>query len=53
MSASNSMSTEKEDLEEMPVTTLSVEQERPLLPVADNGKQMIILATVWYMLTVR
>jgi len=52
MSASSSLSTGKEDLEEGPVTTLSVEQEQPLLPVGDNGKQMICLATVWYMLTV-
>jgi hypothetical protein len=52
MSASSSMSTEEEDLEERPVTTLSVEQEQPLLPLGDNGKQMLSLATVWYMLTV-
>jgi len=52
MSASNSMSTEKEDLEERPVTTLSVEQEQSLLPAGDNGKQMICLSTVWYLLTV-
>ena len=52
ISASSSMSTEEEDLEERPVTTLSVEQEQPLLPLGDNGKQMLCLATVWYMLTV-
>jgi hypothetical protein len=52
MSASNSMSTEEEDLEERPVTTLSVEQEQPLLPLGDNGKQMLCLTTVWCMLTV-
>jgi hypothetical protein len=46
------MGTEEEDLEERPVTTLSVEQEQPLLPLGDNGKQMLCLATVWYMLTV-
>jgi hypothetical protein len=52
MSASNSMSTEEEDMEERPVTTLSVEQEQPLLPLGDNGKQMLCLATVWCLWTV-
>ena len=52
MSASNGASTEKEDLEETPVTNLSVEQEQTLLPVGDNGKQMICLVTVRYMSTV-
>lgn len=50
--ASNNMSTEVEDLEERPVTTLSVEQEQPLLPLGDNGKQMLCLETVCCMLTV-
>ena len=48
MSASSSMSTEEEDLEERPVTTLAVEQEQPVLSVGDNGKQMLCLATVWW-----
>jgi hypothetical protein len=52
MSASSSMSTEEEGLEERPVTTLSVEQEQSLLSLEDNGKQMLCLATVWCMLTV-
>jgi hypothetical protein len=52
MSASNSMNTEEEDMEERPVTTLSVEQEQPLVPVGDNGKQILCLSTVWCLWTV-
>jgi len=40
MSASSSISTEEQDLEESPVTTVSVEQEPPS-PSGDNGKWML------------
>lgn len=36
ISASHTISTEEEDLEERPVTALSVEQEQPLLPLGDD-----------------
>jgi hypothetical protein len=39
ISASHTISTEEEDLEERPVTALSVEQEQPLLPLGDDGKK--------------
>jgi hypothetical protein len=41
MSASSSISTEEQDLEESPVTTVSVEQESPSSPSGDNGKLML------------
>jgi hypothetical protein len=41
MSASHNISTEEEDLEEGPVTALSVEQEQPLLALGDNGNAVL------------
>jgi hypothetical protein len=41
MSASSSISTEEQDLEESPVTTVSVESESPSSPSGDNGKSML------------
>jgi hypothetical protein len=41
VNASSSISTEEQDLEEGPVTAVSVEQETPSPPTGDNGKLML------------
>jgi hypothetical protein len=41
MSASSSISTEEQDWEESPVTTVSVEPDSSLSPSGDNGKLML------------
>jgi hypothetical protein len=41
MSASSSVNTEEQDLEESPVTTVSVESESPSSPSGDSGKLML------------
>lgn len=47
MSASNNISTEEQDLEESPVTTVSVEPESSLSPSGDNGKLMLKIFVIY------